>query len=250
MNLIKLLIGKSCLILIFLCIPYFIKAINNSHNSLNYANSLFLAGKYRDASIEYEKIIFESNDNIVRASAYLGRARSMKQLNQFGKAAQCLERVDYASITDSLHYLIRYENALCSYLSGNFENAESQFIQMNYFLKDTLLIQKSFLLQILTYDELQKWNESKNIAYKYISSLKLSPESKDSLSKIINEIYEYRNIPKLRNPVKAKTLSYIFPGLGHIYAGYPLEGIVSITLQGAAVTIGFYAIYYKYYITA
>ena len=203
-----------------------------------------------DAEIEYERIIFQKNDNEVKTIAIIGKAKCLKQISQFDKEKKCLERVDFNNISDSLHYFVRYELAFCSYLIGNFKNAEMQFQLMQYYVKDTTLFKSSYLLKTLTYNELKKWNEAKFYAMKFIDGTNGSNSFKDSLKKSISKIYEKRNLPKPRNPETAQVLSIIIPGLGHVYAGYPIEGLFNLSLVGVSISLGVYSIFYKYYFTA
>lgn len=44
-------------------------------------------------------------------------------------------------------------------------------------------------------------------------------------------------------------MSTFLPGLGQMYAGYPLEGIFNLGLQSTCLGLGLYSAYYKYYLT-
>ncbi|MCF8296333.1 MAG: hypothetical protein K9J13_02210 [Saprospiraceae bacterium] len=240
---------KYCLICIFLCGQFSINAQNNSTNLFHSGDSLFALGQFRKAYIEYERISYQSTDNEFKAIAHLHQANSLKQINEFEKAQRSLERVNYYGLTDSLHYAVRHETALCAYLASNFTDAEAQFVQMRYYLKDSKIISKTSLLEVLTYNELLKWDTAQIIVENYINGLNLNPVAKDSLLENFKLIYDKKEIPKIRSVKKAKAMSTFLPGLGQIYAGYPLEGVLNFGLQAASLGLGVIGIYYKYYLT-
>ena len=243
------LIIKYCLTCIFLCGQFLINAQNNSNNLFHTADSLFELGQFKNAYIEYERISYQSNDNVLKAFTHLRQANSLKQINEFQKAQRNLERVSFHGLNDSLHYAIRCETALCAYLASNFKDAESQFIQIKYYLKNTDYANKTTLLEVLTYNELQKWDTARFIAQNYIKSLNYSSSSVDSLSDIISNLYGKKEIPKIKSVDKARLMSTFLPGLGQMYAGYPLEAAFNLGLHLASLSVGVAAIYYKYYLT-
>lgn len=243
------LIIKYCWICIFLCAQFSINAQNNYDKLFHKADSLFESGKFNSAYIEYERISYQSSDNELMALAHLRQAKALKQLNEFEKAQRNLERVSFYGLNDSLHYAVRYETALCAYLASNFTDAESQFVQMQFYLNNSKYIKHTTLLEVLTFNELIKWDTAQNIAQEYIKDLNLNSNSTDSLLLTINRLYAKKEIPKIKSVKKAKTLSTFIPGLGQIYAGYPIEGIFNFALQASSLGIGGVAIWYKYYLT-
>jgi hypothetical protein len=63
----------------------------------------------------------------------------------------------------------------------------------------------------------------------------------------IIELFESFKAIKYKSAVKAENLSFI-PGLGQIYAGYPLRGFFSLGLQGLALGVGAWHIWQGYYV--
>lgn len=237
---------KYCLIFIFLCAQFLTKAESKVFVGID---SLINNQQYFDAKIECERIIYSSSDNSVIAYALLKKAQCSKYLNEFEEASKTLERVNFINLSDSLQYMVRYENALCSYLYGSFEYAEHQLKQINYFISDTTLKNNSILLNILVYNELKKWDESALLAKKFISLANISRAEKDSLNNILAELYSARSQPKLRKSKKARVLSTFLPGLGQVYAGYPVEGAFNTSLHLIFIGVAGVSIYYKYYLT-
>ena len=220
------------------------------HSAMRLADSLFEKSEYRIASIEYERVFFLTSDFAVKTEALLRKAACLKQMQQFRKAEQSLNRANFAGLNDTLIYKLRFQSALCAYLGGNFNNAESQLIQIHYFLKDTILTMPSLLLYVLVLNELNRWDEAKEKIVKWISLTDPPPAVKDSLLNIISKIYHADDYPKFKKLKNAQRLSSFLPGAGQLYAGYLGEGLANVSLQLAALAFTGYAFYFNYYITA
>lgn len=210
-------------------------------------DSLMADLNYYPAQLECEKLIFLSDDHFLTANALLKKSECYKQLEDFESAVRTLNRVNFINLPDSLHYYIRYQLALCSYLSKEFEFAEHQIELINNYIKDTNLINQSCLLQALIYNETNKWGKARQAAIKYINLCELGQAEKDSSIQSIN-IY-YNNPPKIKSPDKAKKYSTFCPGLGQIYSGYAAEGIFNISLHLIAMGTAGVSFYYKHYLT-
>lgn len=207
-----------------------------------------MAGQnYIPAQLECEKLICFSDDILLNAKALLKKAECYKQIEDFKSAVITLNRVNFMNLPDSLHYNIRYQMALCSYLSREFEFAEHQINLINNYIKDTALINQSLLLQTLIYNETNKWEKARLSAIRYINLSDISETEGDSLIQYINMYYSYP--PKFKNPEKAKKYSTFCPGLGQIYSGYTAEGIFNFSLHLIALGTAGASFYYKYYLT-
>ena len=214
MNLILRLTKKFYLICIFLCVLFSIKAAEFIK-----ADSLFNSNNFNAAAIEYERVYFISDDNLIKSKALLKKAQCYKALNKNEKALNTLKRINFIGLNDSLQFLIGYEMVLNSYLSAKFNEANAQMELLKYYIKDTSLANETLLLQILIYNELWEFEKSKNITIKYIKNLKLDIKTENEYTKMINDNYGKKSIPKKKNSKKAKALSTFVPGLGQMYAG-------------------------------
>ena len=116
----NLLISRFYWICIFLCVPCSIKA-QQAYQS--YADSLYHAGNYACASLEYERIVFMSNDPVISAKAVLMKVECLKQLKKYHEAQQYIEQHLTAEAGDSLEHVLEYQAALNAYLGGNFKDA-------------------------------------------------------------------------------------------------------------------------------
>jgi TM2 domain-containing membrane protein YozV len=213
------------------------------------ADSLFQSGSFHESALEYERIVFKQTGNIQTVEALIGKAKCYIQLKDCKKALTEFKRIQFRGLNDTLQYRVRYEIALCSYLSGDVAEAKSQFEQMRFYFRDSTIMYPTLVLQILTNNELYNWQEAYSNALFYIQLNVQDSLVADSLEETLRSFYNSKRIPKLRNPDKARLLSTFIPGAGQMYAGYPLEGLLNFTLQVLSLAGGIYGIYTHYYFT-
>lgn len=211
---------------------------------------MFLTSNYYPAAVEYERNAFLSANNSERTIALLKKAECFKQMENFSEAEKITERIIYTNLSDTLIAEARYQSALCSYLSGNFSNAENHLLQMHSFIKDSSLTKNSLPLYSLVLNELQRWSEAKEKIIKAITISEMKNAEKENLKKIVEKLYAPENYPHLKKLAKAQKMSAILPGLGQLYAGYFWEGAASSFLNAASLGLTGYFIYAKLYFTA
>ena len=248
---IKKLLGNillSCCFLLFSCAHSFGEVpIDIGRGE---ADSLFRIGNFYPAAVEYERNAFLSVNNSDRAISLLKKAECYKQLNNYSEAEKTTERIIYTNLSDTLLAEARYQSALCSYLAGDFSNAESHLLQMHSFMKDSSLTKNSLPLYALVLNELQRWDEAKEKTLKAINLSEINSAQKDSLRKNVNALYVPQNYPRLKKLLKAQKMSAFLPGLGQLYAGYFWEGTASAFLNVASLGLSGYFIYETLYFTA
>jgi len=184
----------------------------------------------------------------VKSNARLKRSYCLKKLGDFQKAQKILEEVNCFGLKDSLHFLIRYEIALNAFMQGEFSESASQFQMIRHLIADSLLLDQSLWLEILTSIELADWDKSKILCLKHIRSQNVTIEEKDSLELVINILFD-KDIPKLKNPERAFLLSTIIPGSGLCYAGKIGDGLLNFTLCATFLSAGGYLIWQGYIFT-
>lgn len=236
------------LICIFLCASFLTEPAYGK-NVWSTADSLFREGKYYPASVEYERAAFLSAVNADRTKALLKKAECQKQSGDFLGSEKTTDRIIYTNLSDTLAAEAHYQSALCSYLAGNFSNAENHLLQLNAFIRDSSLTIHSLPLYALVLNELQRWPEAKEKMLEAIRKTNISSAEKDSLNKRIGQLYVPDNYPRMKNLLKAQKMSAFLPGLGQIYAGYFWEGAASAFLNAASVGFIAYCIYTKLYFT-
>ncbi len=229
------MIIKYYLICTFLCVPFF------TNGQSEFADSLFDAGNYAYAKLEYERLVYQSTDGGQINYALLKKGYCHKILGDYASAYKTIERANLFSSNDSINYLLRFEIALNAYLAQEYNIALNQLLQIDYFVKDQKKKNEALYLQILSLNELQRWEEAKEKfkVYTELNKLDANPD----------EVYAFLEKPKIRDPKKAETLSYILPGVGQMYAGYFGKGLFSSFIQLAFVSFGAYNIYKGYFFT-
>jgi len=203
----------------------------------------FLKKDYANAALEYEKMFFYGPCAEIQNQALLKKALAYKEDKKYLLSAQTLQRIPLYSITlrekDSLYY----EILLCSYLADNFLFAKQVIINMDLEVKQNPSNQL-LLMQILIYNELSEYDSAYTCVLQYKNTAK-NLNAKDKY--LLDSLYNY--IPKTKSTQKAKLLS-IFPGLGHIYAGYWFEGICAFTINAGVLGFGVYEFLQTNYLTA
>ena len=216
----------------------------SQENKTKNADNLLENGHFFEAAIAFERIIFEgkNEDTDLKTNALLKKAYAYKSLKNFEAAKMALYRIPLQNYGDSVQLLVRYEIALNAFLNKEFGEAESQFVQMNYFLKDKSLLETTWFLQILTLNELKRWDEAKVLLEKYLEKheIALTDEERNNV---------FRKNPKLKSPEKASALSTFVPGLGQVYGGKIGAGVASLILQSTFLAFGGYHFYKGFWFT-
>lgn len=232
------MITRFCLTCIFLYATF---SINGQVKSMQLADAFMAKQQYFEAAVYFEKVLFETEDDTVRFLAITQKLQCLKQQNKFTEAIDFINENYSIRYTTQNRCLMKYEQMLCSYLAGRFENAVSLCIYIKHDWPEYEQIATVELVHILSLNELQKWNDARELANQYVNKYSAEDTSK---------INFYKEIPKLKSQDKGQTLSTIIPGAGQFYAAKPLEGAASILLQAASIYFGIYSFNNQYYLSA
>lgn len=237
--------NRFYLICTFLCAPFFHKLTAQSWQiARQTADSLFAQQQYATAGVEYERTLFlltELPDSVVMADSarliaqgiLLQKTFCHKAARNFEAAQKTIFRTDANNLPEAFAFRLRYEKALCAYLNQQYDEAQRQILQTRLLVKDTLLAQQLDWLEIVTLNELSRWDESSTLYRQYIR--------RQNLPDTVNDNYLLAKRPKIRDPRKAGLLSTVMPGTGLLYAGSLREGVVSATLQAGLLTFGVFS---------
>lgn len=203
-------------------------------------DSLFRAGNFSLARVEYERIIFEDTASAIQAMAGMKVAECLKISGAYKEAAAALNSLNISSLPDSLRYRILFQSAFNEYLAHDAGDAFSTLEQIGYFFPDSSDRQDITLLKILSLNELRRWKEADTLYRQLIAAL-----DKGFLPN------PYLHIPKMKDPEKAERLSAYLPftGAGLFYAGDIKEGILNVVLQLGFISFGAYSVLMERYIT-
>ena len=198
------------------------------------------AGNYFESSIFYERALYEGAANDVWQHAVMGKLNCLKKQELYAEANTFVTSYFSLNLPDSVQTNLLYEQAVCSYLAGNFENTISVVDQVAVAYPSYQHLAFLKMLKILSYNELQNWSAAK-VEYKNWMATYAVLDSADQL---------YNTLPKLKSADRAQWLSTFIPGAGQIYAGKTWEGIASILLQGGSIYFGIRSWQEHYYISA
>jgi hypothetical protein len=238
-----MIIRSSC-IFIFLCALF---TASRAQGTFRTADSLFKKGDFRNAAIEYERIIYLTNDHYITNHSVYRKAICYKALGEYSRASQQLLRISYYGTTDSAQFLYHYETALCSFLAGNFEDTHSQLLQIRQYTRDVNLLKTIFLLEALNNNERGDYTAARESFNQFFDAY-YSAAKADSLKEVFGVYYSRRGLPRIKSQKTADILEYL-PGLGLLYAGYAIPGIFNFLLNAVCLSAGVYEIYYGFYFT-
>ena len=243
-------INVFCLIFIFPCATYSLENPYHQPDTIFLAgDSLFAEGKYFEAAIAYERVyIFSENGNI-RAKANLSRARSLKQIGEFAKARNDLQRSLGLRGNPELHSQIMYEIAFLDYMAGNYTSSLSVLIQMEQLYGHLAIWQEAKVLYPLVYVMLEHWELALNRTLELIKSSTDYQFIADSLAYTAITLFATNHRPTLKSEERASLLSTFLPGVGHLYAGALGKGAINATSQLLSLGISGLLAYHKLYIS-
>lgn len=222
---------------LWICIFLFVQFSGKAQ--VTFADSLFNANNYLEAGVEYERLLFEGNNDLTINEILLKKSYCYKAQNNFEKALETLQRSDFYTGTDSIRFQLLYESILTAYLSGRFDLTLSLMDELKYnFNSETNFTIE--VLEILTLSQLMKWPEAKS---KFISLS--TKHNLDLDSTLFDQVLKR----KFKKPEKAIILSYLLPGSGLIYAGAPIRGLTSTTLQAGAILMIIHGLTEGYFFT-
>ena len=219
-------------IFIFLCAL----AIGTKAQSFAKADSLFAAGEYEWAAVEYERCVYLSESRQTTHEALRRRAESYKRLGRYDKAGDALERC--AESYDEFQQL-----ALCRYLAGHYSTA-AFVVDRCEMLFDTVG-EDMYLIKILALNEQALYDSARTVADS-LAARHLAATGED-IAPLIDSIYALK--PHLKSEKLAWYLSFI-PGMGHVYAGEVGLGLAAFAMNVAALGFGVWQVFEGCYVTA
>lgn len=229
---------------IFLCAIFL-----NSSASVVKSDSLYLSGNYFEASIEYERMIFQAKNNTDINYFKYKKALCYKHMGRFYDALNELQPIYFSNPADSLYHLVCYEQSLCFYLNGEPARALWKIDEFFHRSTDTTLFRFFLPVKILCLNETFQWEEAKNSLLQYVNMQDFSPEKKTELEETVLNVYGRKNRPRIKSEKKAENLSRFLPGSGQIYAGKEGEGVINFLINASILTFAGIQVYNGFYIT-
>ena len=212
-------------------------------------DSLYAAGQYFDASIEYERMIFRNESHASMQYYKYKKAMCFKQLKHYDRALDELQPVYFSDTGDSLFQRVYYEQALCSYLIGEPAKALWKIDEYLHRSSDTASFNLFLPVKLLCLNETFQWKEAEQCFLRYVHMQNFIPEKEVEINRMVTALYEKRNLPQIRSVKKAENWSRFVPGSGQVYAGKTGEGIVNFLLNASVLAFAAHQALNGYYIT-
>lgn len=196
-------------------------AFLQSNPLLNLAHELYRRGRWDEAITEYKRFLFFHSDSSEKALAlyriglcYRQLGEDEKALNFFRKALSTAGKQLREEVLLSTAALLMEQNRLY--------NAEMLLKSVFYSTENKNTKFKSGVMLGLCYAMQYRWYHAKHIFAQI-----LRKEKHKKLFQILEEAAKV----KLKSPEKARRLSALLPGMGQIYAGFPWQGLSSLTVN-------------------
>lgn len=220
-------------IFIFLCAL----ATGTKAQSFAFADSLFEAGDYELAAVEYERCVYLSESRQTTYEAWKRCAQSYKMLGRYDKAGDALECCVGKTYSDYLQL------ALYRYLGGYYETS-SFVVERCEMLFDTVG-EDMYLIKMLALNEQELYDSARVVADSLVA--KHFKSTGEDIMPLIDSLYALK--PRLKSETLGWYLSLV-PGLGHVYAGQYGLGAAALLMNVAALGFGVWQALEGCYITA
>lgn len=241
----KALSYSTCIFLFSLLSASKVYASDYFSNALR----IYSEGRFYEASVEFERAIYyESDSNCIAQYKYY-KSLCYKGLTKYDRALKELKEISPNNLPDTLFIMIRYEQALCSYLNNDVNQALHNIDEIKMRSKDSLKSSDIILLDILCLNAIRNWDSAFVLWNNYIENLQLPDTVKNIFKKEIVKVYSRENIPRFYSPGKARKLSCFIPGSGQIYCGSIPEGLFNLFINASLLGYTIWEFYSKYYFT-
>jgi hypothetical protein len=236
------------LICTFLCVIF---SINRIVAGDYYSNALrvFHEKKFFEASIEFERAIFYETDvNRIALSKYY-KSLCYKELGDNAKTLDELGGINLFNVSDSLYFLIRYQQAVSNYLTNNPDQALWNIGELRFRIPDSAKIIKIIPINILCLNATRKWDEAHHLWNYLLDNSGLDSVIKARFRSETDNLYIRRHLPGFHSPKKAENLSRFIPGAGQMYSGAVVEGSINFLINASVLSFALYEFYSEYYLT-
>ncbi len=183
--------------------------------------------------LEYS--IWKTQDTTLKVKLIFKKASLLKNTSRYNEACDELERIKHNYSFNQNE--VNYQLALNHFLSYKYDKAYNDLLD----IPDTLRYSDKNikLLWLLILVGKHEWDNCKKYLLMFSDTTQLT----------INNINKLPTYIKYKSPVKASRMSSYLPGLGQIYAGYPLKGIISFSLNAGFVFLATEEYINKYFIS-
>lgn len=226
---------KFYLICISLCVTCLIKAQSFLDSAKWYENQQL----YTNASVCYERVLFEPKSQQDLETATILKVECLKKESRFLDAIHFIKINLQQISSDSIKNKLYEQWILNCYLTNQLDEGLSLIEQTKSYFPNSANTKWLGLLKILFLNEQNNWKEAKTIHHKWVLE-----ENLDTAALTI-----YDNIPHLKSEKKAKALATFLPGSGLLYVNHFGEAVSSVLLQAMFLYYGYASFLDKYYLS-
>ena len=190
-------------------------AQNSLQQQFEYANQLFTQEKYFDAITELKRLQFFDKENLYASQSNLLIGKSYKAGAKFDDAIKYFVLAEMKAANDDDYYTVKILNARTNILRRTTKQAERILNELN---NDSRFISKE--------KEIKYWigwnyifSDDWEKAYEIFSEGNIDTTLANFCKTIDEEMY---------NKNFAKYSSYLIPGLGQLYTGEYISGVLSL----------------------
>jgi tetratricopeptide (TPR) repeat protein len=213
------------------------------------ADSLFEMQQYFEASIEYERVLYNQPPRETLVMSRYRKALCYRYLGRHRDALDEINRIGLFNIKEEWKNTLLYEKAFNLLLSGSQQEALMQFGMIREEQLPEAKKQHITPLKVLILNHNRQWQKAESTFLRWMEALPLSGRQQKAWSDSLTRLYDEDNLPNAYSEETARHWSRFIPGAGQVYAGHPWEGAMSFLLNGAAAALGVHQIYYGYYFT-
>lgn len=213
---------------------------------LGFANSLYKEQDYYRAISEYRAFLFLFPGNPKGAEARFFLAKAHQALGHWSDALKGFETLTKSqpiSIPWSAEAALEAGKTLI--MAGRPLLAARRLKRLAALPQWMEIRTRALLLAARAYLGARRWDKAIELLEEIGPGDPLSSEGLDLKEAIRKELRSSRK----KNPLVARGLSALLPGLGHLYVGRPKEAVVSFLLNSASIAGAVWAIEEGYYVT-
>ncbi len=194
-------------------------------------DSLFGTARFFEAAVAYERSYFLSEDAQQRVLVNLAKAEALKQMGEFSRARNDLQRSLTFYGNDSLRKEVNYQVALCAYLDGDASGARSLLMRLRRTFEE-VPSSRQFLLEGLVLVDLAEWDDLRGHLMEWFREHADGPAEKERLLQAYDALLnKWGGPPEMLDPGRARMWSTFVPGSGQVYAGSAGWGVLNAFSQ-------------------
>ncbi len=219
---------KAIYIALFSCIALVTYGQTTSE-IVHFANEQYKVGNYSTSLLEYQRAIFFGEATTGELFHQMGRCSF--QLKKYDQALEYFDRAYFAYDTESLKTASLFDKAKCNIVTKNYNIALIDLFGLTDSLPENTYRLKQFYIG-LCYFGTDQFDEAKT------SFMEAVNPSFVKQRQSIDQLLSNKRMLNHPNPKTASTMSMCFPGLGQFYAGDYKNGLNSLILTSALITLG------------